>query len=120
MQTQVKVGEKRNRTLNQLYILVFKRLKRQGMRHSLGLCNLLYMLFIDSHISEKEYEKLKKHFLSHKPTEFKHVAFFRKNESTTYGFWWEARELEIRRLFINKMINITKPWYIKLYNKFKK
>jgi hypothetical protein len=42
-------------------------------------------------------------------------AFFRKMINYIW-FWWESRELEIRKLFINKMINITKPWYVKLYN----
>jgi hypothetical protein len=124
MQILDQAGEKRNRTLNQLYIMVFKRLKRLGLEESLGLCNVLFNMYIELDISEKEYTKLRKHFLKNKPTKTKHVDFLynKKNHENRvlYGFWWESKELEVRRLFINEMINQTKPWYVKLLNKFKK
>ena len=97
------------KTLNELYLILWDNIKDKN--YIKGLCNEINYLTIDK-ISNEEYDLLRNHFETQKPSKKQHSEFL---ESPTWlgdAFWWTDDENDNpinRKLFIKKMIEITKP-----------
>ena len=97
------------KTLNQLYLILWDNIKHKNSID--GLCHEIFFL-MEYKISEEECDLLIRHFKTQQPNENQHSEFL---ESPTWlggTYWWKDEE-DInpinRKLFIKKMIKITKP-----------
>jgi hypothetical protein len=97
------------KTLNELYLILWDNIK--DLNYISGLCGEINYLLVDK-ISNDEYELLIRHLKNQKPSSIQHPEFL---ESPTWlggVFWWKDEEdtnPTNRKLFIKKMIKITKP-----------
>ena len=105
------------RPLITLYKIAYGRLLFANDGDFRGLCHMFITLAKEKLITTEELKTLHKDLMKNKPSEFQHLEFF--CEETWMGsdspFWWEPGELELRRKFLSKMINYSKPWHIKFY-----
>ena len=98
------------KTLNELYLILWDNIKHKNYIN--GLCNEINNLYFADIISYNEGFSLLSHFETQKPNKNQHSEFLKSD--TWYGgnFWWKKKEDNNpvnRKLFIQKMIEITKP-----------
>lgn len=93
------------RPLHELYELLLDHFDEDG------ICDSITSIWFNDIISFDEKTILKSHFISQKPTKRLHTEFFIHDTFTGKGWWWGVSGLSTdqRKLFIQKMIEITKP-----------
>jgi len=98
------------RTLNELYHILWNYIKdKKDIEY---LCDEIFKLYyhVDL-ISNVEYILLINHFRTQKPNEKQHTEFLQSKNWKGSNSWWSAKERYNpinRKLFIQKMIKITK------------
>lgn len=97
------------RSLHELYLILWDSIKDKDFDD--GLCMEIFYLFGNHEIKGEEYDVLIEHFESQKPNENLHSEFLKSNSWKGCGYWWyigKESSDEDRKLFIKKMIEITK------------
>ena len=97
------------RTLNELYIILWDKIKDKNYVSS--ICLEIIHLSTSDLMSEEESYKLEEHFNSQKPNFFQHSEFLKSENWEGDSFWWNGKEDYNpinRKAFIQKMIKITK------------
>lgn len=101
---------KKAKTLNELYLILWERIKDKTCIQ--GLCAEIFDLWKENLIDVEDYQRLKKHFKSERPTRSINTEFFTTERRFTGGVWWwdssEDHNPINRKAFIQKMIKITK------------
>ena len=98
------------KTLNELYLILWNNIKDKNYID--GLCNEINRLYFADIISYNECFSLLSHFENQKPNKNQHSEFLKSNTWLGGNFWWKKEEDNNpvnRKLFIKKMIKITKP-----------
>lgn len=112
------------KSLYSIYKIVLSIAKKRNIT-DYGICHNISIAKGNDRITSKEEEKVIKHFKSCRPT-FNRFADFREHPSYHWlddkpfgAYWWETdREgYNQRLLFLQALIEDTKPWYIKLWDK---
>ena len=98
------------RTLNELYTILYDNIKdEEGIQ---GLCAWVAQIYREGFITRDEYYILVGHFLYQKPTPDLHPEFYSHKSYTSFVWWWDNYNIkeatQQRKLFIQKMIQITK------------
>ncbi len=107
----------KNRTLNELYKILLESINKDGFSRRFGVCAMIMYLHTKNIITDREHYKLIKYFKSQKPRKifFGLIGVnenFINNESFIGSdFWWYKNDKgnEQRKLFIEHLINKTKP-----------
>lgn len=104
------------RSLTELYKIAYGRIMWAKDGDYTGLCDLICTLLEDGMITFEEKERLKNSLKRNRPSEYRHTEFacLRDYEWEDW-YWFPKGQIEHRRNFLKKMINYSKPWYIKLY-----
>lgn len=110
------------RSLHKLYKLVLKDyIKQSGYRHKQDITlSLCFAIFNTPTLTESEKYCLARNLRKNKPSETKHQEFFDHPLYLGGIYWWHAFEWNTRRervKFLQLMVEIHKPWYIKKYEK---
>lgn len=115
------MDDKRNRPLYILYDMVstayVKELENFHTKEEKGgICFIIDNLYYKHEkISRKEQLKLRSHFKKMKPTPFVNKQFYYMEQSVpkNEAFYFVEKNYQIRLKFLNYLIQLTKPWYIK-------
>lgn len=117
--------QRKNRPFYKLYEIVYKYYLSQVKdldknNRSGGICLIIDELYYEKKMfSKKEFLKLKKHFKLMKPTPFINKQFYYLEDKlpTNDSFYFVEKNYQIRLKFLNYLIEITKPWYVRWLEK---
>lgn len=103
----------RTRKLTELYAIAVDNIHLLDT----GICFLFSRLYHTNLINRKEYFRLIEHFMQCKPSKKRKYKSFMVKEiwGTTSLFWWKIGEKEIRKQFLIRLREDTKPWYDKIW-----
>lgn len=102
----------KTKPLHELYKILHVSIKDRKC-YKEGICNNINRLYHTGVFNPREYDILKEHFLSQRPTPELHPEYF--DPTQTLSFWW-SRDVfgwEQRKIFITKLIYLTKKEYEK-------
>jgi hypothetical protein len=104
------------RTLTTLYRIAYGRIMLAEDNDYTCICHMINTMVFDKLITDDEAYRLRKDIIANRPTEWKHVEIAaHKSYDWDSMYWFPLGELKYRKQFLHKMINYSKPWYIKLY-----
>lgn len=112
------------RSLSTLYRIAYGRIMWAEDGDYRGMCHLFTTMCDDGLITSNEYIRLKNNLEKNRPSEWKHVEFaaeksYNWDDDDGDYYWFPRGKLALRKKFLQKMINYSKPWYIKLYLRWK-
>jgi len=103
------------RKLTELYKIVYEYIQDVPDGKYYGFCHLFQEMYDDDIITFKEELALRKHLSKNKPTQWRHIEFIADKDylgdEEDSMYWWPRGEWKQRKLFIQKMIQVSKPWY---------
>jgi hypothetical protein len=105
------------RSLTTLYKIAYGRIMWAKDGDYRGMCHLIDTLERDKLITLDEWIKLRENLLKNRPTEWLHLEFAALDcyDWDDGDYWFPPGEMEVRKRFLHKMINYSRPWYVKLY-----
>jgi len=95
------------KTLTELYSILHASMRDRASVNE-DICNNINRLYHSGVFNPREYDILKEHFLSQRPTPELHPEDFDPNQ--TLSFWWPRNAIgrHKRKIFITKLIHLTK------------